>query len=111
SLSSVDGELDFFRQSNSSFLGGLIFTANLTAILGAPLAAQSSVRLSFTDGSLESLNIILDTPDIFITTTFTNSLDGLGNPNNNVGIQIRNPAGGAAAPGASSQDRMILNGV
>ena len=109
-LSEVDGELDFFRQSDSSFLGGVTFTANLTTILGAPLAAQSSIRLSFADGSLEAANIILNTPDIFITTDFTNSVNTLDAVDSNVGIQIRNPAGGTAAPGASSQDKMILNG-
>src|SRR5205823_5638288 len=107
-LTEVDGELDLFRQSDNSFIGGVLFTAPLTTILGAPLAPQSSVRLSFADGSLESANIIVNTPDIFITTDFTTSVNSLDAVDPNVGIQIRNPAGGAAAPGASSQDKMII---
>jgi len=110
-LTEVDGEFDFFRQSNLSFLGGITFNGDMTAILGAPLAANSSVRLSFADGALEAANIILDTPDIFITTEFTNSLNNLDAIDNNVGIQIRNPAGGLAAPGATSQDELVINGT
>jgi hypothetical protein len=109
-LTEVDGEIDVFRQSDTSFLGGITFTADLTTILGAPLPAGSSVRLAFGDGSLEGANIILDTPDVFITTDFTNVTNSLDAIDSNVGIQIRNPAGGTAAPGASSQDEMVLNG-
>jgi hypothetical protein len=111
SLADAQGEIDFFRQSDESFLGGITFDANLTAILGAPLAPGSSVRLSFSDGALESAGIIFDTPDIYWTETWTSATDNTGDPTENVGQQIRNPAGGAAAPGASSTDLLVLGGT
>jgi len=107
----ASGECDIFRQSDGMQLAGVAWTADLVAILGSPLAAQSSVRLSFADGSLESAGFIIDTPNVFITRTFDSAVDIQGDPTENVGIQIRNPAGGPAAPGASSQDRMVLAGT
>src|SRR5436190_18347093 len=109
SLDLVEGEIDFFRQSDSSFISGFLWNVDFGPSGGLP--AQASTRVSFADGSLESLNINLDTPDIFITTEFTNSVNTLDALDPNIGIQIRNPAGGAAAPGASSQDRLIINGA
>jgi hypothetical protein len=105
----VQGDVQFFRQSDSSFIGGFNWNIDFTASGGLP--GQSSSRLSFPDGGLESLGIVLDTPNIFITTEFTtvNMLLGLDDPNQ-VGIQIRNPAGGAAAPGSSSTDLLVLGG-
>jgi len=109
----VQGNIQFFRQSDNSSIGGFNWNIDFTSGgTSAGLPEQSSSRVSFPDGSLESLGLILNTPDIYVTTTFTtvNELTGLGDPNA-VGIQIRNPAGGTAAPVASSADKMILNGT
>lgn len=108
----VQGNIQFFRQSNNSFIGGFNWNIDFSGGgASAGLPEQSSSRVSFGDGALEGIGIVFDTPDIFVTTTFTSvqELSGLGDPNA-IGIQIRNPAGGTAAPGASSNDEMVLNG-
>jgi len=77
------------------------------------LAPQSSSRVSFADGALESIGIILNSPDIYMTGEFTSAtvVAGSEDPESIIGIQIRNPAGGAAAPGASSADALVINGT
>jgi len=109
----VQGNIQFFKASDSSFINGFNWNIDFSngGALGAGLTGQGSSRVSFADGALESLGITFNTPDIFVVTSFTSVAELGGGDPEQIGIQIRNPAGGAAAPGASSADRMILNGT
>lgn len=104
-LSFVDGEIDFFRQSDGSFIGGFLWNADLATLLGSGgLDGGSSVRLSFPAGSLQSLGINLETA-MYVTQTFTTATLPLGGSSASVGQQIRNPP----ATGTSA-DLLVIGG-
>jgi hypothetical protein len=109
-LGKITGDIQFFRKSDLTFIDGFNWNIDFGA---AGLAPQSSSRVSFADGALESIGIILDTPDVYMTGEFTSAtvVAGSEDPEAIIGIQIRNPAGGAAAPGASSADALVINGT
>jgi hypothetical protein len=99
----IQGEVDFFRQSDNSFIDGFLFQSSFGGQLNA-----NSFRVFYNDGQLDPLNTIFDTNNIYVTTTFTSatSLNGTLDPNL-LGIQIRTPAG----PIGSSLDEMVINGT
>ncbi|MCC6676259.1 MAG: hypothetical protein IT436_03865 [Phycisphaerales bacterium] len=105
-LAFADGEIDFFRQSDGSFIGGFLWNADLATILGSGgLDGGSSVRLSFAAGSLVSLGINLESA-MYVTQTFTTATLPLGGSDASIGQQIRNPP----AIGTSA-DLLIIGGV
>ena len=94
----IQGEIDFFRQSDNSFINGFLWQTDLTGIAGQPgLNGGQAVR------------IIFDTNNVWCTNTFTSvaTVNGLDQNPNNIGQNIRNPVG----PIGTSQDRIIFNGA
>jgi len=82
------GEIRFYRQSDSSFIKGFAFNLPTFA---TPLAASSSLRLSFGAGALTSLNTFLPA-NIYTSIKWTGAtFNGAGGTVDNLGIQIRGP--------------------
>jgi MYXO-CTERM domain-containing protein len=90
-MTGAAGTIRFYRQSNGAFLGGFNFTA---PALGA-VAVGGSTRLSFGDGALAGLNIVLHEPTIFMSVQYTaitgTYASGGAIALGDVGMQLRGP--------------------
>lgn len=83
----------FYRLDDSSYIGGFNANYNLGSLSGGGLAANSSIRLNFTTGSLESMNIDLPASGVYTSLEHTVATFAGAGDLSNLGLQTRNPAG------------------
>lgn len=103
-LVSFTGTVQFFNAGLAP-IGGFGFNSNLSSLAGGGLdGGGGSIRISFSDGSLDSLNIFL-TNVAYTTWTFDTAVFTNGGTINTLGLQIRNPTD----VGSSNAGLMVLN--
>lgn len=102
-LVSGTGTINFFHPVTFANLGAFGYNFNYSTLAGGGLdGAGASIRLSFADGSLESLGIYLP-PASLTTWTIDTAVFTGGGALANMGIQIRNPT-----DIGSSTDKLVL---
>lgn len=104
-LVSGDMAIRFYRLDNGNFISGFLASYNLSSLSGGGLAANSSIRLFFGAGALQSLAIQLPNSGVsgvYVSLQHNTAVFQAGGTLANLGLQTRGPVGVG-----SSTDMMI----